>query len=180
MESLDLKTIIGLLVSVVLAVFGYLYRYYDDKKNRKRLAHLSFITKQLEEFYGPLFFRSVSGEKSYQELLKKLGKPQISLNPTKKELKEWRIWYKTVFHPVNLEMENIILEKSFLIREEVIPQPLTDYISHISPYKAILAKWEEKDFSEHFSTVDFPKDFTTYIHRSYHALKKEQIRLMNS
>lgn len=179
MESLDLKTIIGLLITVLLAVFGYLYKYFDDKKNRKRQARLSLINKQLEEFYGPLFFRSVSGEKSYEELLKKLGKSSVSLNPTKRELKEWRIWYKTVFHPDNLEMEKIILEKSYLIREEEIPQPLTDFISHISPYKAIVAKWEDKDYSEHFSTVEFPKELKPYIHRSYYALKKEQIRIMN-
>lgn len=179
MESLDLKTMVGLLITVLLAVGGYLYKYFDDKNTRKRQARLSLVNKQLEEFYGPLFFRAVSGEKSYEELLKKLGKPRINLNPTKKELKEWRIWYKTVFHPDNLEIEKIILEKSYLIREEEIPQPLTDFISHISPYKAIVAKWEDKDYSEHFSTVDFPKEFKPYIHRSYYALKKEQLQIMN-
>lgn len=179
MESLDLKTIVGLLVTVLLAVGGYLYKYFDDKNTRQRQARLTLINKQLEEFYGPLFFRSVSGEKSYGELLRKTGRSQVSLNPTKRELKEWRIWYKTVFHPDNLEIEKIILEKSYLIREEEIPQALTDFISHISPYKAIVAKWEYKDYSEHFSPVDFPKKFKPYIHRSYYALKKEQIRIMN-
>lgn len=180
MESLDLKTIIGLIITVALAVGGYLYKYSDDRRTRKRQSRLALVNKRLEEFYGPLFFRSFSGEKSYQELLKKLGRTQVSSHPTKKDLKEWRIWYKTVFHPDNLEIEKIILEKSYLIREEEIPQPLIDFISHISPYKAIVAKWENEDFSEHFSTVDFPKDFKTYIHQSYYALKKEQLLIMNS
>ena len=180
MESLDLKTIVGLITTVILAVAGYLYKYIDGKKTRKRQSKLLLINKRLEEFYGPLYFQSDSGEKSYQELLEKSGKQRVSINPTDEDLKEWRVWYKNVFHPYNLGMEKIILEKSYLILEEEIPQTLLDFISHISPYKAIVAKWDNKDYSEHFSRIPFPKDFKSYIHRSYKTLKKEQLKLINT
>lgn len=180
MELRDWTTIAGLVLTIVLAISGYLYKYVTDKNARKRQGRLLIINKQLEEFYGPLFFRAVSGERSYQELLKKLGKPQVSQNPSQQELKEWRLWYKTVFHPVNLEIEKIILEKSYLIREEEIPRPLIDFIAHITPYKTIVTKWENNDYTEHFSSVDFPKEFKGYIHRSYYSLKNEQLHIMNS
>ena len=82
MEIRDWMTIVGLLVTIILAISGYLYKYVTDKNARKRQGRLLIINKQLEEFYGPLFFRAVAGERSYQELLKKLDKPQVSLNPS--------------------------------------------------------------------------------------------------
>jgi hypothetical protein len=172
--------IMGLVVTVIIALSGYFYKYFDDKKVRIRASNLTLVNKRLEDFYGPLYFRSISGGESYKTLLKKLGKVRVSDNPNEAELIEWRIWYSTVFHPYNLEVEKIILNHSYLILEESVPLPLVQFVAHISEYKSIIAKWEKLDYTESFASITFPTDFKTYIHTSYKFLKSRQLELSNN
>jgi hypothetical protein len=175
---MDIK-VLGLIVTVIIAFSGYFYKYFDDKKIRIRASNLALINKRLEEFYGPLYFRSISGGESYNTLLQKIGKSRVSDNPNEAELIEWRIWYITVFHPYNLDVEKIIINHSYLIMEENIPESLIQFVAHISEYKSIIAKWEKFDYTDNFASTAFPKDFKTYIHTSYSFLKNRQLELSN-
>lgn len=173
----DIK-VLSVVVTILLALMGYLYKYFDDRSVRMRASKLVLVNKRLENFYGPLYFRSVSGGEAYQTLLRKLKKQRMSENPTDAELAEWRIWYKEVFHPYNLEVENVIINHSYLILEEAIPKPLIEFVAHISEYKAIVANWENEIYTEHFASKIFPKDLKAYIHSSYKKLKAEQMELL--
>ena len=161
----DIK-VFSVLVTILLALAGYLYKYFDDRGVRMRASKLTVINKRLENFYGPLYFRSISGGEAYQTLLRKLKKQRMSEDPTEGELAEWRVWYKEVFHPYNLEVENIIINHSYLMLEKYIPKPLVSFVAHISEYKAIVAKWEKEDYTDHFATTMFPKELKVYIHES--------------
>jgi hypothetical protein len=95
-------------------------------------------------------------------------------------LKDWALWTKTIFMPLNDVREKIIIEKAHLIVEEQMPHCLLEFVTHVVGYKAVMAKWAEGDFSERRSTIGWPPEFDRYVERSYAALKAEQTKLMHS
>ena len=96
------------------------------------------------------------------------------------EMKEWMLWMKTIFMPLNDIREKVIIEKAHLIVEEQMPQCLLDFVTHVVGYKAVLSKWAEDDYSERRSTIGWPPEFDAYVRRSYQALKTEQTRLLHN
>jgi len=93
-------------------------------------------------------------------------------------MQQWRIWVENVFMPLNLQVEKIILENAYLIRERAVPECLLKFVTHVSAYKAVLKSWEKGDLSEWTSTIPFPKELQTYAADSYAELKQEQLRLI--
>jgi hypothetical protein len=145
----------------------------------RRRDKLDLVNKRLNEFYGPLYVASQAGNIAYQSLLKKQGKTQC--HPIRDdEMKEWVLWMSTIFMPLNDVREKIIIGKAYLIVEEEMPRCLLDFVTHVSGYKAVLAKWAENDYSERRSTIGWPPEFDTYVARSYAALKAEQTQLLHS
>jgi hypothetical protein len=122
---------------------------------------------------------SQAGNIAYRSLLKKQGKTQ-SFPILDSEMKEWMLWMTTIFMPLNDVREKIIIEKAYLIVEEQMPQCLLDFVTHVVGYKAVLAKWAEKDYSERRSTIGWPPEFDAYVERSYAALKAQQTHLLHS
>jgi hypothetical protein len=108
-----------------------------------------------------------------------MGKAQ-SYPITDAEMKDWMLWMKTIFMPLNDVREKIIIEKAHLIVEEQMPRCLLDFVTHVVGYKAVLAKWAEGDYTERRSTIGWPPEFDVYVERSYKALKAEQTSLLHS
>ena len=177
---------IALIITALLGFGGYFITYWHNLRLMRRTERLQLISRQISEFYGPLFVLTQTGERSYKALLYKLGgekRRSVFRDPTfevsEEDIAEWRIWVREVFMPNNLAIEKLIVEKAYLLREEKVPECLLDFITHVSGYKAVLAKWAEGDFSENLSIVDFPKELREYTQRSYSELKKEQLQLIN-
>ncbi|MGR8930421.1 MAG: hypothetical protein ACU836_07250 [Gammaproteobacteria bacterium] len=80
--------------------------------------------------------------------------------------------------PLNRVQEELILGNAHLIREPEMPEALLRFVSHVAAYKAVLAKWEELDFSEHLSIIDYPSEVIQYATESYTQLKHEQLALI--
>jgi hypothetical protein len=97
---------------------------------------------------------------------------------TMSSLKEWQIWVENVFMPMNEFCEKVILENAYLIREKDMPECLLYFVTHVSSYKAILPKWNARDFSEYTPLIAFPSGLTEYAEQSYRELKKEQLRMI--
>lgn len=174
--------IITLITTVTLALLGYLITYANNLRISKRKEQLDLVNKRISEFYGPLYVATQTGKKEYEALLKFLNKKAVFDDPdgppTKNDLKEWRIWLKTVFMPNNEFIEKLILEKAYLIQEQDMPDCLLDYITHISGYKAITEKWNQKIFLENRSIIDFPQELQNYASESYKQLKAKQLKLI--
>ena len=169
----------AVVLTVLLAFTGYLVTYWGNRMMARRMAHLQLVDRRLNEFYGPLYVASRAGNIAYRSLLKKQGKTQCHpIAPH--EMKEWMLWMKTIFMPLNNIREKIIIEKAHLIIEEEIPYCLLEFVTHVVGYKAVLAKWADGDFSEMRSTIGWPPEFDRYVERSYAALKAEQTRLIHS
>jgi hypothetical protein len=162
----------------VLAFAGYLVTFMSARMVARRRDKLELVNRRLNEFYGPLYVASQAGNIAYRSLLKKQGKTQ-SFPILDSEMKEWVLWMKTIFMPLNNVREKIIIEKAHLIVEEQMPHCLLDFVTHVVGYKAVLAKWAEGDYSERRSTIGWPPEFDAYVERSYAALKAEQTRLLH-
>jgi len=165
--------------AIVLAFVGYLATALSAKMLARRKDKLEQVNRRLNEFYGPLYVASQAGNIAYRSLLKKQGKTQ-SFPILDSEMKEWTLWMTTIFMPLNDIREKIIIEKAYLVVEEQMPQCLLDFVTHVVGYKAVLAKWNEKDYSERRSTIGWPPEFDIYVERSYAALKAQQTRLLHS
>lgn len=169
----------AVVLTILLAFSGYLITYLGNRMMARRTALLQLIDRRLNEFYGPLYVASRAGNIAYRSLLTKQGKSHCHpIAPH--EMKEWMLWMTTVFMPLNDIREKIIIEKAHLIVEEVMPECLLDFVTHVVGYKAVLAKWAGGDYSEMRSTIGWPPEFDLYVERSYAALKAEQTRLIHS
>jgi hypothetical protein len=164
--------------AIVLAFVGYLATALSAKMLARRKDKLEQVNRRLNEFYGPLYVASQAGNIAYRSLLKKQGKSQ-SFPILDSEMKEWMLWMTTIFMPLNDVREKIIIEKAYLIVEEQMPRCLLDFVTHVVGYKAVLAKWEEGDYSERRSTIGWPPEFDIYVERSYAALKAQQTHLLH-
>jgi len=166
-------------LTIVLAFLGYLATFMSAQFLARRKDKLDLVNRRLNEFYGPLYVASRAGNIAYRSLLKKQGKTQ-SFPILDSDMKEWMLWMTTIFMPLNNVREKIIIKKAALIIEEQMPQCLLDFVTHVSGYKAVLAKWAEGDYAERRSTIGWPPEFDVYVERSYAALKAQQTILLHS
>src|SRR5579862_4715262 len=169
----------ALLLTVLVAFTGYAITFLSAHMLARRRDKLDLVNKRINEFYGPLYVASQAGNIAYRSLLKKQGKTQ-SEPITDADLKDWVLWMRTIFIPLNEIREKIIIENAHLIIEEQMPQCLLDFVTHVVGYKAVLARWAEGDYSERRSTIGWPPEFDLYVERSYKALKAEQTRLLHN
>jgi hypothetical protein len=166
-------------LTIVLAFAGYLVTFMSTRMLARRQDKLRLVNMRLNEFYGPLYVASQAGNIAYRSLLKKQGKTQSE--PIRDEdMREWMLWMRTIFMPLNDVREKVIIEKAHLIVEEQMPQCLLDFVTHVVGYKAVLCKWAEGDYSERRSTIGWPPEFDVYVRQSYQALKREQTRLLHN
>ena len=167
------------ILSILVAFAGYAITFMSAHMLARRRDKLDLVNKRLNEFYGPLYVASEAGNIAYRSLLNKQGKRQ-SEPITDADLKDWVLWMRTIFIPLNEIREKIIIDKAHLIIEEQMPQCLLDFVTHVVGYKAVLRKWAEGDYSERRSTIGWPPEFDVYVRNSYAALKAEQTHLMHS
>ena len=167
------------ILTIFVALTGYMITFMSAHMLARRRDKLKLVNKRLNELYGPLYVASEAGNIAYRSLLNKQGKLQSE--PIRDEdLKEWVLWMRTIFIPLNEIREKIIIDKAHLIVEEKMPQCLLDFVTHVVGYKAVLRKWADGDFTERRSTIGWPPEFDVYVRDSYAALKAEQMRLMHS
>lgn len=179
-SALSVPTILqnAAILTVLVAFAGYAITFLSAHMLARRRDKLDLVNKRLNEFYGPLYVASEAGNIAYRSLLGKQGKTKSE--PIRDEdLKEWVLWMRTIFIPLNEIREKIIIDKAHLIIEEQMPQCLLDFVTHVVGYKAVLRKWADGDFSERRSTIGWPPEFDAYVRKSYAALKAEQMHLMH-
>ena len=146
------------MLTIVLAFAGYLVTFMSTRMMARRADRLRLVNQRLNEFYGPLYVATVAGNIAYRSLLAKQGKTQC--HPIRDEdMKEWMLWMKTIFMPLNDVREKIIIENAHLIVEEQMPECLLDFVTHVVGYKAVLAKWAEGDYTERRSIIGWPPEF---------------------
>ena len=169
------QTLITATTAVVLAFLGYIATYLNNLQLSRRKDRLERINKQLSELYGPMF--SLTHASSIAWKWFKEAHPVDERNK-ENSLKEWRLWMSVVFMPQNEKLYDIILNKSDLLIETAMPQTLLDFCAHTVAMQAVLEKWKNQDYSEHYPVARYPRDIEQYARESYTQLKAEQSRLL--
>ena len=174
---------LSLSITIVLAFLGYLATYANNLALSRRKERLELVSKQLNEFYGPLYLASRASGIAYQAFKTKVGiVSKKSITPDASgdtpAMREWRLWVVEVLMPLNVSQETIILRSAHLIREQEVPECLLNFVAHIAAWKAVLKKWEAGEYSEQFSVVRYPADVADYSANAYRELKAEQLRLI--
>jgi hypothetical protein len=176
--------IVTAIVTVVVALIGYLITYWNNILLSQRTEQLNRINRQLSEFYGPLYSLVDAGNQAWTAFRTKYRSGISSFfernpPPTDEDLVAWRLWITTVFMPRNLQLYELIVSKADLIIESDMPDCLRDLCAHVAAYQVVLKKWENGDFSEHTSSIIYPrKALVEYSSRSFTDLKRKQAELL--
>ena len=99
------------ILTVVVALTGYAITFVSAHRLARRRDKLKLVNKRLNEFYGPLYVASEAGNIAYRTLLNRMGKSQ-SYPILDSELKDWELWMRTIFIPLNEVREKIIIDAS--------------------------------------------------------------------
>jgi hypothetical protein len=182
---MDAKLAITTIATVFLALLGYLVTYLNNLRLAQRTERLDRVNRQLAELYGPLFALTYASDASWRAF-RSVYRPNQQFvfgegkQPTETELATWRLWMTSVFMPMNLRMYEIVLSKSDLLIEMQMPESLLLLCAHVAAYQAVMKRWENHDYSEHVSLLNFPDEILKYAETSYQRLKSEQEKLLGN
>lgn len=179
---MDDKTFYTLITTILLAIIGIGAKYWNDLRIVQRKDRLERVNDQLKMLYGPLFALEQAGDmawKAFRTLYRPGKHFFINPPPSEEEAAAWRLWMREVFMPLNIQRETIIIENMHLLREGRMPDCFLNLCAHVAAYKPVLKNWEEGDFSQHLSIINYPvPTLRKYIESSFNALISEQISLL--
>ena len=180
------ETTITLIVSIFLAVLGYLAKYLNDLNITRMKERLERVNQQLRDLYGPLFALNHVSSSTWDAFVEQycdnddFRTPNGRIRPqTEAAEKIWRHWMTKVFMPLNVDMFELLAEHADLLEENEMPACVLQLGTHVQGYKGVLAAWEEEDYSRHMSLTPYPaRDLYTYAKNSYETLKARQGKLL--
>lgn len=170
-------------VSILLALAGYLFTWFNGRRTQQRRDQLERVNAQLSDLYGPLFALVESSDISWRAFRSQYQPNSRYFSdhhpPSEDDLIAWRLWMQTVFMPINLQMSDIIQDHADLLIESDMPQVLMRLQAHVASFKAVMQRWEFGDYAEHESLIHYPSEaLIKYATDSYQSLKQEQAELL--
>jgi hypothetical protein len=181
---MDWTTVVTVSASVLIALTGYVATYVYGLRLARRKDRLERVNRQLSECYGPLLALVSSGSAAWNEFREvyrpsRAGFWDGSPPPTRQEGDAWRLWMTEVFMPLNERTVDVITNHADLLIESEMPQCLLDACAHVAAYRPVLKRWEQGDFSENTSLINFPsKELLEYVSAAFVGLKAEQTELL--
>lgn len=177
--------VIAIVISVALAVAGYVFTYFHQRGVRRVQARLERVNAQLKNLYGPLFVLTKANDAVWQKFKEECwpshgaeGYFGEDMEVTEREKETWRIWTTAVFQPLNERIERAILDNGDLLEGGALEEKLQDLLSHIASYRATFERWERGDFSHHTALLVYPSGLLAMVEATYSELRKEQQRLL--
>jgi hypothetical protein len=181
--EVNLASALALGIPAAVAVVGLFITYVNNLRLARRTDRLDRISRQLSEMYGPLLSLSSASGAAWREFRRK-WRPYVGAywgepEPTEAERVAWRTWMCSVFLPLNRRMRDIVVEGSDLIEESSMPECLIELCGHVATYEAVVAQWQDGDYSQHTTETNFPtEELREYATTSFARLKTEQGRLL--
>ena len=179
---MNLNTALTLLVTVGLALIGYLYALFLARRKDR----LKRVNRQLSDLYGPLYALSSTGAHVWTSFRSQhrphkgsFWKPGSSVDD--KDADAFRLWIRSVFMPLNRQMMDLVVNRADLLEGTEIPECLLDLCAHISSYEALLVQWEKGDYTMNEPIVNFPRsELRDFAEKEFRRLKKEQDAILRS
>ena len=162
-NGIFLAVFVSVALPILLAVGGWIFTYVNSRQEAQRAAQLERVNKQLRLLYGPLYSRLVAAEAAWNAFAEnywpahgQAGYFAEGFELSEQELARWRHWMREVFHPLNMEMEALLVENLDLLEDGKVPRSFSTALAHIYAYRAVLSQWDKQDYSEYTSVVNFP------------------------
>jgi hypothetical protein len=163
-----------------LAIAG---AYWNATRLERRKAEFALLNEQLGKLYGPLYSLCAASRTTWFRFRSKYRPKGPYFDPkdppNEDQLLAWRQWMLNVFMPMNERMVDAIIDNVHLIEGNDIPKSFLDLISHVEAYRVIKYRWQEGDYSENMSLLNFPKQFQSDVETTFHMLKERQAALMH-
>lgn len=172
----DLRSLaLGLVTIFATAYATNLFFHRANLKLAKRNEKLDRLNRQLGDLYGPLRMLRYAGETGFRTFKAKYfpNRPELfwqGVEPSEEDYAAWRVWLKHTLMPVNKQIENLLLEHGDLIDGTEIPQPVLDFFAHVSTLEAVIAQWDQGNFKDFKSGIQYPVDFNRHIDDTYKKL----------
>ena len=186
--------IIGVLIAVIPATLGYMLSSFDSLRRQR----LEFTNDQIEKLYGPLYALTQASDAAWNEFQASNWPSNQETRryffdhhppPTMEETAQWRHWMQTVFKPLNLRAEQVIVENSQLIVGNELPDAFQRLIAQTEAYKAVISSWSDadKENPEKYKAskcntvagINYPNEIIKCVSNTYVKLKDQQASLQN-
>jgi hypothetical protein len=178
-------TAVTILVSVLVALAGYVATYLYNLRLAQRNDKLERIDRQLRDLYGPLLALTTASNSAWWAFRSRYRPAGSYWNdadpPTEEEARAWRLWMQEVFMPLNEQVADVVTRHADLLVETRMPKCLLDACAHVAGYRAVTAAWRQGDYSEHTSVTNFPSsELIDYASTRFERLKEDQETLLGS
>lgn len=175
--------ITSLIVSIIVAVTGYVVAYRQSIRLSERQGQIELVNKQMDNFVGPLYIVSKASKKTLQNFFEQrstMDKHHLrTIDPNDPDAL-WRQWVIHVFMPLNETGERIILENAHLVYGQKIPECIINFIAHVSSYRTIVERWRVGDYTLLTPLVSYPADFNEQIEQLHQQLRLKQEQLIGN
>lgn len=173
------------LSTVVLALGGYMFTYYNAKVNKEREEQIERVNAQLRSLYGPLLACVTSSQSAYASMLKQHspdGTRQALLlaiqgDPAGKEGQAYRGWMTQVLQPLNERVAELVIKNADLLESHTMEPLLLQLVAHVSAYRVIIKRWTEGHVEE-WSQISFPDQLLPWAEKEFSKMKDKQAMLL--
>jgi hypothetical protein len=165
--------------TAVAAVFNYWSTYRVNVSTARRSETLDRLNRQLGTLYGPVRMLRYAGETAFATFKKKYfpDRPELfwkGIEPSDEDYAAWRVWLKFTLMPINKQIERLLLENGDLIEGREIPQPVLDYLAHVSALDAVIAQWDQGNLKDFKSGIRYPTEFNDHVEKTYKLLLRRR------
>jgi hypothetical protein len=174
---------VTLTVTVIVALLGFLATYLNNIAMARRQARLDRLTRQLSEFYGPLYsIVRISGILFLgfkNRHIERFGSWRVGGFGSPDAAAHFHAWMKEVFLPLNERIVEILLTRSDLLEETDIPDVLLTAAANAWGWKPILSRWEQGDLGDVDSIMPYPhEELAAYSEKAFLTVKREHRELL--
>jgi hypothetical protein len=188
----------AILLAALSALGAYGWQFVDTQRKDK----LTYVDLQLEKLYGPLYALTRMNDATFGRLADNewkhvtfvlsrcppaLHKDQrnsaITLESCVQDIKTWRHWMTTVFQPINVKMEDAIVNNAQLVIGGRMPLVFQAVVADTETYKVLVSRWKDSDENDRTTfmkrdsntgTHSYPNKITSCVERDYNRLKDRQ------
>jgi hypothetical protein len=128
----------GLVTIVSLIASNYFIRKKEDRTRRLQIK-MEYISKQIEEFYGPLysFLKQIRNYRDVREIITLKGSPH-------QDKEKIVIFFREEYvAPLNEEIRELIKTKFHLIEGKELPESFKAFLVHATQLSTQIRLWKE-------------------------------------
>ena len=192
------QALAGVATAILIAAGTGAVGYVIGQFSEHRQSEVAAINTKIEKLYGPLYAITRANDKAWtsfsqqywsRELQGRRGYFDDGAPPSPEQVKAWRLWIRTVFQPLNVRAEDLIVSNAQLIVGLKYPRAFDALVAHTESYKPLIAAWDvpEKDGEERSATsaqniplLPYPQTLSACVRDEYDALVSIRDRLEKS